>query len=93
MACCWAPRVSDPAGGPDRLSGNGFGRIRLPCAKAHPHEAAFDITTSSRAAEPLGRPTVYLSPRAQDKVKALFPFSFFSQLQKSINNSTELQIQ
>ena len=74
--------VSDPVGGPLRLSGNGFGRIRLPCAKVHPREAAFDITTSARAAKPPGRPTVYLSPRAQDKVKALFPFSFSSKLQK-----------
>ena len=81
-ACCWGPHVSDPAGRPERLSGNGFGRIRLPCAKAHPREAAFDITTSAGAAEPLGRPTVYLSPRAQDKVKALFPFFFFQSTSK-----------
>ena len=43
--------------GPARLSGNGFGRIRLPCAKAHPRKAAFDVAPIAHAAEQLGRPT------------------------------------
>ena len=46
-----------------------------PCVGALP-EAAFDVTSSARAAEPLGRPTIYLPPCAQDKVKSYFLFLF-----------------
>ena len=38
-----APRVSDPVGGPARLSGDGFRRYRLSRAKAYFQEAAFDV--------------------------------------------------
>ena len=64
----WAGRV--------RLSGNGFGRIRLPCAKAHPRKAAFDVAPIAHAAEQLGRPVSYPSPSAQNKWYSLFLILF-----------------
>ena len=45
MTCRWGLHVSDPAGGPVRLSGNGFA------------ESAVDVAPVARAAEPLGRPS------------------------------------
>nr|XP_045090195.1 proline-rich protein 36-like [Aegilops tauschii subsp. strangulata] len=52
--CRRAPRVIDQVGWPDRLSGNGFGQIRLPRAKAHRREAAFNGSSSARTEQPPG---------------------------------------
>ena len=68
-------------------SGGGFAPSRVPAVKAHFAWVPSTSPRSPHAAIRLGQPTAYLPPRVQDKVKTLFPFSFSSQLQKSINNS------
>ena len=77
----------DRAGPPVGLSGNGFGPIRLP-------RWVVPFPSTPSASPPLpAQPSRWASPWSicrhvrRIRLKPYFPFSFSSQLQKSINNS------
>ena len=85
-----APRVSDPAAGPRRLSGGAFPLHRLPRAKAYFLEAAFDVAPArvrpshwAGPVAPAAKPRPVRAAAAQIQpiwVKPFSPFSFLYSL-------------
>ena len=97
MTCRWGPHVSDPAGGPVRLSGYGSSGSASPAQK-RTLPGRLRRRPVVRVAEPPGRPSALrryaaLGARYRYNPPTSFVFFFFKSTSKSINNSTELQIQ